>query len=160
MRFFFYGTLMASGGNPVPKRVHAELRALGPAVATGRLFAIPTGQGWYPALLTDPEGSAVHGAAYEALPSFTAEHHALLDDYEAFYPDRPEESEYLREQIAILCGGREERAEAYVYRAALVSGARPVPLGDFNAFLAETGLPPYRISAGEIGSALAPPRQG
>jgi gamma-glutamylcyclotransferase (GGCT)/AIG2-like uncharacterized protein YtfP len=155
LRFFFYGTLMAGSGNPVADRIHDRLRELGPAVATGRLFAIATRQGWYPALLADPAGAAVHGIAYEALPGFTDEDLALLDRYEAYDRDRLAASEYWREPIPVACGGCEHLAEAYVYRAALPRGAQPVPHGDFRRFLAETGAAAYRAAPEEIGSALA-----
>lgn len=159
MRFFFYGTLIADSGNPVTERVHARLRPLGAAVLRGRLYAIPTLQGWYPAFLDDlrdgAEDGEVHGAAYAALADFGAEDLALLDDYEAYYPDRPEASEYVRRAIVPLRGADGEAAETYVYRAALPDGARAVPHGDFRQFLAETGLPPYRVSAEEIGRKLA-----
>lgn len=155
MHYFFYGTLMAGSGNRVSDRIHARLFSLGPATTQGRLFAIPTPQGWYPALITDPDGGAVHGEAYRALPEWSAADLDLLDAYEAYYPDRPEESEYLRQPIGIrLAEGREEPADAYVYRAALPDGAVPVPCGNFRDFLADNRLPAYRVGAGEIESVL------
>jgi gamma-glutamylcyclotransferase (GGCT)/AIG2-like uncharacterized protein YtfP len=149
MRFFFYGTLMAGSGNRVADAVHTRLRELGPATARGRLFAIPTIQGWYPAFVAKPDGDAVHGMAYEALPGFTAEDLALLDDYEACYPEQPERSDYLREEIEVLCNKRRICAEVYVWCTGLPGDARPVGHGDFRAFLKETGSRPFCISAGE-----------
>jgi gamma-glutamylcyclotransferase (GGCT)/AIG2-like uncharacterized protein YtfP len=159
MRFFFYGTLIAGSGNPVADHIHAKLRELGPARARGELHAIPTAQGWYPAFVAEPEGGAVHGMVYETLPGFTAEDLALLDGYEAYYPDHSEASEYLRQRIDVLCDGRTVPADTYVYRAALPPGALAVPLGDFRAFLDAHGARPYRVSAEEVGSALARLRQ-
>ena len=150
MHFFFYGTLMAGSDNLVCERIHARLLALGPAIARGRLFAVPASQGWYPAFLPESEGGEVHGMAYAALPEWTEENLALLDAYEVYYPDHPEASEYLREPIDIICGGTAARADAYVYRAALPADAVSVPDGDFRAFLAGTGSAPYRMSAEEI----------
>ena len=157
MRFFFYGTLMAGSGNPVSDTVHTRLRALGPATARGRLFAIPTAQGWYPAFLDEPRGGAVHGMAYAALVEWTAEDLALLDAYEACHPDRPEASEYLRRPVEILREGRTEPAHAYVYNLAIPAEAVPLPRGDFRAFLTETGSAPYGVSAEEIGGLLPGP---
>jgi gamma-glutamylcyclotransferase (GGCT)/AIG2-like uncharacterized protein YtfP len=145
VRFFFYGTLIAGSGNAVAERIHPRLLPLGPAIVPGRLFAIPHERGWYPALLHDPgDESEVHGGVYETLPAFTADDLALLDRYEGFDPARPYGSEYLRRQIDMICRGREEPADAYLYQAALPDGARPVPHGDFRLFLSDTGLPAYR----------------
>jgi gamma-glutamylcyclotransferase (GGCT)/AIG2-like uncharacterized protein YtfP len=155
MRFFFYGTLIAGSGNPVADRVHAKLRELGPAVARGALHAIPTAQGWYPAFIAERKGGPVHGMAYEALPGFGAQDLTQLDEYEAYYPGRSEASEYLRKRIEVLCNGHSEPAEAYVYRAALPAGALALPLSDFRAFLDANGMQPYRVSAEEVGNALA-----
>jgi gamma-glutamylcyclotransferase (GGCT)/AIG2-like uncharacterized protein YtfP len=160
MRFFFYGTLIAGSGNPVAERIHAKLRERGPAVARGRLLAIPTAQGWYPAFISERQGAGVHGMTYETLPGFSAQDLALLDDYEAYDADHPDMSEYWRQRIDIVCDGCTKAAEAYVYRAALPPGALAVSPGDFRAFLDAHGLHPYRISAEEVGRALARLRRG
>jgi gamma-glutamylcyclotransferase (GGCT)/AIG2-like uncharacterized protein YtfP len=152
MRFFFYGTLMAGSGNRVADYIHTRLCELGPATAEGRLFAIPTIEGWYPAFVAKADGGAVHGVAYETLPGFTAEDLLLLDEYEAFYPDQPEKSEYLREQIDLLCNGQRVLADIYVWCTALPPDARPVPHGDFSAFLEKTGSLPWRGPARESAS--------
>jgi gamma-glutamylcyclotransferase (GGCT)/AIG2-like uncharacterized protein YtfP len=159
MRFFFYGTLMAGSGNLVSESVHTRLRALGPATAQGHLFAIPTPEGWYPAFLAEPGGGAVHGAAYAALPEWTAEDLAFLDSYEAYHPDRPEASEYVRQPVEILCDGGSGPADAYVYCLPMPADAVPLPHGDFRKFLAETGAAPYGVSAGEISGLLSRLRQ-
>src|SRR4051812_8847921 len=87
-RFFFYGTLLAGSANPVAQAVHDRLRPMGAASLTGRLFAIPDGGGWYPALVQG--NGTVRGAVYEALAGFAAENLAALDHYEgAEYERRP-----------------------------------------------------------------------
>jgi gamma-glutamylcyclotransferase (GGCT)/AIG2-like uncharacterized protein YtfP len=155
MRFFFYGTLIAGAGNPVAGHIHARMRELGPAVARGWLHAIPTAQGWYPAFIAEPRGEPVYGWLYETLPGFAAQDLALLDAYEACYPDRPDESEYLRKRVDVLCDGHMGPAEAYIYRARPPRDALAVPCGDFFAFLDDGGLPPYRVPPEEIGSTFA-----
>jgi gamma-glutamylcyclotransferase (GGCT)/AIG2-like uncharacterized protein YtfP len=159
MRFFFYGTLIAGSDNAVANLIHARLRELGPATVKGRLFAIPTGQGWYPALIAEPGAAMVRGITYEALPSFGAKYLALLDDYEAYRPECPDESDYLRTSVQTLRDGRRERAQAYVYHAALPPEARSVPRGDFRAFLKHIGAPPYSVSAHEFGKTSARSRR-
>lgn len=137
MRFFFYGTLMAACGNPLADEIRARLFPLGPARATGRLFAIPTAYGWYPAFLQDAQGGGeVLGEVYEALPTFTHDDLAQLDAYEG--------DEYRREQIDIALPHGDGLAEAYVFRGALPSDAVAIAHGDFAAFVNDRGVKPYR----------------
>lgn len=142
MRFFFYGTLIAGSGNPVATAAHALLRDLGPAKATGALYAVPDPEGWYPALL--PGGGAVHGRLYEAREHFDVRALALLDAYEDCDPADHAGSLYLRETIVVMrMGGECAEAQAYRFNQPLPADARPIPNGDFRAWLAREGLDPY-----------------
>lgn len=138
MRFFFYGTLIAGSGNPAATAAHALLRELGPATTEGHLHAIPDPLGWYPALL--PGAGTVHGRLYEAAPGFGEAELARLDAYEDFDPADSSESLYLREMIGLSGGGE---AQAYRFNQPLPPAARPIPGGDFRAWLAREGLKPY-----------------
>ena len=140
--FFFYGTLMAGGGNAVAKAAHAKLGAGRAGTVAGRLYAIADPQGWYPALL--PGAGRVAGFVYAAGPEFGADDLAALDGYELFYPDDPAGSEYRRGEVAVtLADGAEASAEAYLYARALPEGAVLIEGGNFAAFLAETGAKPF-----------------
>ncbi len=141
MRFFFYGTLVAGSGGRLARSVHAKLRPLGPASAEGRLYGIPDPDGWYPALL--PGDGVVWGWLYDAGPSFSEDDLAALDRYEEFDPAAPGASLYLRAPLTVTAGGARIIAEAYAFNQPLPAGARPIPAGDFAAWLAEHGLAGY-----------------
>lgn len=141
MRFFFYGTLVAGSGNAVARAVHSRLVDLGPATVRGALHAVPDPDGWYPALVSG-EG-AVHGRLYRAGDGFSAGDLARMDAYEDFDPADPAGSLYVREAMAVLSGGRELEAQAYRFAVGLPVGSRPIPGGDFAAWLAEHGLRAY-----------------
>jgi gamma-glutamylcyclotransferase (GGCT)/AIG2-like uncharacterized protein YtfP len=151
MRFFFYGTLMQGGCNPVARRLHRRLGAGVPATVLGRLYALPDPAGWYPALLRDPAGAPVHGMMYDAGADFTCEDLAALDAYENFDPANLAESEYVRQSVPALIDSGGMIADAYLYHAPLPAGARPIPGGDFRAFLGAEGLPEYREPGAGIG---------
>lgn len=133
LRFFFYGTLTGGGALGAPVRAAlVRLRDLGPARVSGSLHAISDPQGWYPALV---EGAgSVAGRLYEAGPGFSAADLAALDAYEDCDPGNLDVSLYRREVLA--CG-----AQAYLFNLSLPSGARPIPDGDFAAWIAAEGLP-------------------
>jgi gamma-glutamylcyclotransferase (GGCT)/AIG2-like uncharacterized protein YtfP len=142
MRFFFYGTLMAGSGNRVARLVHDKLRAIGPVRVEGALHAIADPRGWYPALL--PGEGAVRGTLYAATASFTAADLARLDAYEDYDPAHPETSLYIRERLRVSDpDGASGDAEAYRFARPLPEGSRPIPGGDFRAWLAEQGMPAF-----------------
>lgn len=130
MRFFFYGTLIAGSGNAAEAEVHAKLRDLGPATVAGELYAIPDPEGWYPALL--PGKGMVHGRLYETTREFAAADLARLDAWEDYDPAEPEIGLYRREA--------EGEVQVYRFARALPPGARPIPGGNFAAWLAAEGL--------------------
>ena len=135
MRFFFYGTLIAGSGNRMARLVQERLRFVGPGAARGTLHAIADPRGWYPALLRG--GGEVRGMIYEAPPDFTAADLARLDAYEDYDPASPAASLYLRVPVMVTPAGT---AQAYIYNRLLPAGSRPIPGGDFRAWLAAEGL--------------------
>jgi len=139
-RFFFYGTLSAGMDNPVIAAVRPKLGPGRPARVAGRLHAIPERDGWYPALVAGD--GLVEGQVYAVGPGFTADDLALLDRYEAFDPDDPEGSEYIRTVIVVETDGGPLAADAYLYRAALPASARPIAEPSFAAYLAAHGYRP------------------
>jgi gamma-glutamylcyclotransferase (GGCT)/AIG2-like uncharacterized protein YtfP len=145
MRFFFYGTLIAGMDNPVAQAVHARLRPLGAATVRGALHAIADPAGWYPALL--PGKGLVRGALYETEEGFGAAELALLDSWEDFDPAAPAASLYRRDTVvASGPAGLEVEAQAYCWNQPLPADARPVPEGDFRAWLAEHGLAAFIVA--------------
>lgn len=136
--FFFYGTLLDGSDNLVAREVHRLLEPLGAATARGALYAVPDAAGWFPAMVAG-EG-AVHGRLYAPRAGFCAADLTRLDAYEDYDPADLAGSLYLRVGIA-LAGG--SKAQAYRFNQPLPEGARPIPGGDFSAWLAETGLAPF-----------------
>ncbi|PLK26917.1 gamma-glutamylcyclotransferase [Novosphingobium sp. TH158] len=138
LRFFFYGTLLDGGDNPVAQEVHRLLEPGSPASVRGALHALPDAAGWFPALVAG-EGE-VFGRVYTARPQFTGADLARLDAYEDFDPVRPATSLYLRREVALTGGGA---AQAYLFNQPLPPGSRPIRSGDFRSWLRETGLAPF-----------------
>ena len=105
---FFYGVLREGLGD------WPFLDGIGPgrpAKAHGRLFAIGTPQGWYPALL--PGEGIVHGACHSAGGADLA----AMDAFEG--------ADYERRPIAVDVGGLAHRADAYLWTSELPEGAGP-----------------------------------
>jgi gamma-glutamylcyclotransferase (GGCT)/AIG2-like uncharacterized protein YtfP len=149
-RLFFYGTLSHEMSNPIATSVHRKLSAGQPAFVLGRLYAIPHSDGYYPALLADVDGYPIHGNLYEARKDFTRADLDLLDEYEEFYPDDWQSSEYLRQRLPVaLEGGEAVNADAYLYNAALPPTAVEITGGCFATFMRECG---FQVFGGDIGT--------
>lgn len=141
--FFFYGTLVAGSGNTAAQAAHARLRPVGPATASGALWAIPDGVGWYPALVAGL-GGLVHGMLYGAADGFDADDLARLDSWEDYRPDNPDESLYLRKATQVTdAGGNSITAQVYRFNQSMPDGALAIVGGDFHAWLAATGRTAY-----------------
>jgi len=139
MHFFFYGTLVAGHTNPVARLIHAKLRPAGPATVSGKLYAIPKSEGWYPALL--PGDGDVHGMLYAVHNGFGEADLARMDDYEDFHPGHAAISLYIRESRAICReDGTSHQAQTYRYSQPLPPDAQFIPNGNFSAWLDEHGL--------------------
>lgn len=139
-RLFLYGTLLEGACNAVAVRLHRHLVPGVPGRVAGQLYAIPESQGWYPALV--PGSGIVRGMVHAARPDFDADCLAVLDAYEDVRADGL--GEYRRDSIVALIDEGELVADAYIYNVALPAEARPVPQGDFAAYLAANGLTGFR----------------
>ena len=138
-RFFFYGTLADPAVNRISRLIHAQLRPLGPARMRGALYGIGQRQGWYPALVFGD--GLVQGQLFAAAAGFGERDLARIDAYEDFTPGNPDASLYVRELCPVTADdGQEQPALAYRYNQPLPKRARPIPGGDFAAWLAQEGL--------------------
>ncbi|WP_066772870.1 gamma-glutamylcyclotransferase family protein [Croceicoccus mobilis] len=127
---FVYGTLLAGSGTPANLWLEQRSAALGAASVPGRMIAIPTRLGWYPALLParNPR-QRVHGMLMRL--DFRPGDWRWLDHYEGV--------EYRLSRI--WAAGR--AVHAYRWAAAIPKGAMPIKQGDFLRWLGETGRQPY-----------------
>lgn len=112
------------------------LRRIGPCRVAGRLFDL----GPYPALRpARAAGEQVRGELHAILDPGVL---AVLDDFERYDPRRPEQSDYLRQPIALI---EPSGASAWIYVHRLEPEARRlVPSGDWRAHLAE------RVASGHV----------
>src|SRR5579871_1723963 len=87
-RLFVYGTLIDASDTPAARWLRSRMRRAEGASVPGRLVAIPTPRGWYPALVPAP-GSRVHGLCCTV----------ALDACDLAWLDRYEGREYRRVKI-------------------------------------------------------------
>ena len=141
MRFFFYGTLAQHADNALSRFLTSKIARKVPASVPGRLFAILSRDGAYPALVEGAiEGPMVLGTVYEMKETFTAEDLARLDAYEEYLPDAPERSLYLRAERQVrLMSGEIVPAETYLYNKPIPRTAPLIPKGDFWAWVRRSG---------------------
>ena len=131
MHIFFYGVLREG----VADWPFLEGLGLGARATTlGVLYAIPSGDTWYPALIPTQARYAVpvHGTIHEA----SAVDLAAIDAFEG--------GDYARQELAIdgWDGYGDTIAEVYVWISDLPTAAVPIPHGDFVQWLEETGNRP------------------
>ncbi len=135
MHLFVYGVLIKE----LARGRAAELIApLGPGVAAttgGTLYGVPGAEGgWYPILLADPAGPAVHGVVHEA----SGVDWVGMDDFEDAH-DGPD-AEYHRRPVPVtLADGTTGEAFAYCFAQEVPEGAVPIAHGAFARWLTETG---------------------
>lgn len=140
-KFFFYGTLSHEMANPVSKTIHRKLKGGEAAHVIGRLFAIPHSEGYYPALVLGDTGYRVSGYLYEANKDFSFKDLEMLDEYEEFYPDDVDGSEYVRRAVWVTLGhSYGVTCDAYVYNGELPADADEIPSGEFASFMKEHGF--------------------
>jgi len=130
MRFFLYGTLMTDAGTRMGDWIGERLVAATPARIPGRLIAIETATGWFPALLPGRGGVGVRGTLAEL--RLGPGELALLDRYEG--------REYRRVRtVARTDCGQVRTAQVYRWQVAVPPGAPGISDGDFLGWLDRTG---------------------
>lgn len=140
--FFFYGTLAQDHDHALTRKILPLLSGGRRATVRGRLWAIRSSGGWYPAL-GDGRGR-VAGWLYRTGPRFGSQHLLLLDAYEECNLRHPARSEYRRRQVRVrVAGGGGVMAMAYIYVRPVHPGLRVIAGGDFAAFVARHGLRAY-----------------
>lgn len=123
----FYGSLMQGLGGLDKLGLGDQLRFAGPCLIAGELFDL----GAYPGLR---RGSGrVIGELYAIRGADVL---ARLDEFEAFDPERPSQSLYLRERTALIRPARTE-AWLYIYNGSngLPDPSTRIPSGDWRAHL-------------------------
>lgn len=136
MRLFVYGTLQPGAGTDMARWLDARSVRRQPAIVPGRLFALSSRSGWYPALV--PGQAKVRGTLCDL--ALTCGDIARLDDYEG--------REYRRVVLPVRTDeGARTRAQTYLWRIAVPEGAPLIADGDFIAWLRRNR-----------GRAFAPPR--
>jgi len=108
--------------------VASQLRFLGPCRIEGELYDL----GPYPAM--KKSGGEIVGELFEILDARALE---VLDRFEGYEPERPEDSLYLRERTRLIAPHAVE-AWVYVYRNAL-DPALSVGSGDWRAHTMSRG---------------------
>lgn len=105
-RLFVYGTLKP-GERAFDRLCQPITLSTQPAMASGRLYHLPQG---YPAMTLEP------GWVQGVLLTITSlERLQPLDDFEEYYPDRPDRSEYLRHLHPVYDYSRQPLGTAWVY---------------------------------------------
>lgn len=124
MRLFLYGTLMDRAETPIARWLADRVSEAEVASAPGRLIAVPSDHGWFPALL--PGSGQVRGTLVRV----------ALGPGELARLDRYEGREYRRATLRVRAGRGRVSAQAWIWRAPLPRGAEPIAGGDFLAWLA------------------------
>ncbi|MEO6092769.1 MAG: gamma-glutamylcyclotransferase family protein [Novosphingobium sp.] len=136
MRLFLYGTLIGASDTAMARWLAPRLREAVGGSVPGRLVAIPSPGGWFPALIRESGGERVWGMICRA--DFAPGELARLDRYEG--------AEYRRAAaIARTEDGLLLTVQLYRWRAPLPGGAEPIRGGDFLAWLAKTGRKPFSV---------------
>lgn len=128
---FLYGTLQPAADTPMARWLAPRIARACPAHVPGRLVAMPDAGGWYPALVPGCAGARCCGTLVWA--RLTRDDRMLLDHYEG--------SEYRRRRVrARDAAGTVFAATAYAWCVPLPADIRPIPDGDFLAWLAREGV--------------------
>ena len=101
-RIAFYGSLRRSFGVQQRLGIDFRLRYVRSCLLRGRLYDL----GEYPALL--PGDGRVRAELYEPLDDRLI---GFLDEFEGYDPQRPGQSQYLRQRVELI----EPRVDAWVY---------------------------------------------
>ena len=139
--FFFYGTLIDASDTPMARWLRPSLRSARPATMSGRLSAIRTSSGWYPALHPAPRWQRVRGLCCEL--DLAPRDIARLDRYEG--------REYRRLSGRARVGGSIVSVQYYGWRRGLPACAQTVPGGDFLGWLQRRRRRAYGSRTGLFG---------
>lgn len=123
---FIYGTLEPSMAKPEIITAVGRLTFIGEATTRGALFDL----GDFPGAILGGE-DVIHGRLYELPDDETTL--AELDDFEDYDPLNPDESLYLRTEIAAELGGETVDAWIYEYNRP-VFGHKQIENGDYFAY--------------------------
>lgn len=127
---FVYGTLRRGGSAPLSHILgeHANLVSLG--VFQGKLYDL----GEYPGVIPSSNpADVVIGEIYALRKDNPIL--AILDEYEGYYPDQPEQSLYLRQVAPISLGPNKSlKAWIYIYNCP-VTGYKEISTGDYLHYL-------------------------
>lgn len=110
-----------------------KARFVAAASARGTLYDL----GVFPGMQEDHAAGLVHGELYEVIDPTTF--FETLDLIEGYWPEQQERSLYVRKLIAVQTESGESMAWAYVLNQTL-TGAKPIPSGDFRQLLSEPEL--------------------
>jgi hypothetical protein len=133
MRFFFYGTLIDAAETPMARWLRPRVLDAKAASVAGRLVAVPSPDGWYPALMRAGPGQRVRGTCCEL--ALSRPELSRLDRYEGI--------EYRRGSARAQRHDGMVAAQLYRWRGAPPAGAKPIAGGDFLLWLQENGLRAY-----------------
>lgn len=127
MRLFLYGTLLDAADTAMGRWLRERVTATVPATVPGVIHAIPSPQGWYPALLHG------HGRVAGVIAQCDLERRDLarLDRYEGH--------EYRRKALRARSSAGTEAVQAWIWRGPLPDTAVTIGDGDFLGWLATTG---------------------
>ena len=140
MRLFVYGVLIRELAQGRAAELVATLGEGRPASVRGALYAITPGprEGWYPILLPDIQAGKVHGFLHDARDIDWSAMDAFEDAH-----DGPDAENVRREVTVTLPDGSATTAFVYCYARKVPRDARPIPNGDFGAWLRDGKHSPY-----------------
>ena len=129
MKLFLYGTLMGAADTAMARWLNERVTASREASVPGVIYAVPSRDGWYPALLRGP--GRVRGVIADC--ALERRELARLDQYEG--------REYRRKAMRARTGERTEVAQAWIWHGPLPGDAAAIPSGDFLGWLESVQAP-------------------
>jgi gamma-glutamylcyclotransferase (GGCT)/AIG2-like uncharacterized protein YtfP len=139
LRLFAYGTLRPETGTRMGRWIERRLLWSEAASIPGRIFAVPEGSGWVPALVAPKGSRRVRGLLCEL--DLTRGERALLDCYEG--------GEYRRTVASVRTDrGATLAAQVYLWRIPVPEGGLAIRSGDFLAWREEKRRSTYWMPRG------------
>ena len=128
---FIYGSLITGSGNrTIDRCIQNKCQQLGEATIKGKLFDL----GDYPGAVPGHHRHNIHGQLIKLIkPAKTL---ALLDHYEAYYPDNLKQSEFIRErtEAKLKEDGKTLLCWTYWYNRKISRG-KEITTGDYEQYL-------------------------